>query len=62
TGPQGAQLGAVGVRWNTWTGEPHYDARPHKVSLGVEDQHTIQTINQRHGERNNAFFTIGVPW
>ncbi|HAX0217902.1 TPA: phage receptor [Escherichia coli H061] len=31
-GTQGAQLGGVGVRWNIWTGETHYDAWPHKVS------------------------------
>lgn len=61
-GTQGAQLGGVGVRWNIWTGETHYDARPHKVSLGVEYQHTFKAINQRNGERNNAFLTIGVHW
>ncbi|EPE0174634.1 TPA: hypothetical protein OD882_003873, partial [Escherichia coli] len=56
------QLGGVGVRWNIWTGETHYDAWPHKVSLGVEYQHTFKAINQRNGERNNAFLTIGVHW
>lgn len=61
-GTQGAQLGGVGVRWNIWTGETHYDAWPHKVSLGVEYQHTFKAINQRNGERNNAFLTIGVHW
>ncbi len=35
---------------------------PHKVSLGVEYQHTFKAINQRNGERNNAFLTIGVHW
>ncbi|HAW7710524.1 TPA: phage receptor [Escherichia coli] len=61
-GTQGAQLGGVGVRWNIWTGETHYDAWPHKVSLGVEYQHTFKAINQRNGERNNAFLTIGAHW
>lgn len=61
-GTQGAQLGGVGVRWNIWTGETHYDAWPHKVSLGIEYQHTFKAINQRNGERNNAFLTIGVHW
>ncbi|WP_239512102.1 hypothetical protein, partial [Enterobacter bugandensis] len=37
-------------------------AWPHKVSLGVEYQHTFKAINQRNGERNNAFLTIGVHW
>lgn len=61
-GTQGAQLGGVGVRWNIWTGESHYDAWPHKVSLGVEYQHTFKAINQQTGERNNAFLTLGVHW
>lgn len=43
-GTQGAQLGGVGVRWNIWTGETHYDAWPHKVSLGVEYQHTLRRL------------------
>ncbi|WP_433914415.1 hypothetical protein, partial [Escherichia coli] len=25
-------------------------------------QHTFKAINQRNGERNNAFLTIGVHW
>ncbi|WP_416348200.1 hypothetical protein, partial [Escherichia coli] len=24
--------------------------------------HTFKAINQRNGERNNAFLTIGVHW
>lgn len=59
---RGTQLGGLGVRWNIWTGETHYDAWPHKISLGVEYQHTFKTINQTAGERNNAFVTIGVHW
>ncbi|POT56567.1 phage receptor [Citrobacter amalonaticus] len=59
---QGAQIGGVGVRWNIWSGETHYDAWPHKVSLGVEYQRTFNTINQSSGDRNNAFLTIGVHW
>ncbi|MBM3070623.1 tetratricopeptide repeat protein [Lelliottia sp. RWM.1] len=58
----GSQLGGVGVRWNIWTGQTHYDAWPHKVSLGLEYQHTFKSINQNVGERNNAFLTVGVHW
>jgi adsorption protein A len=55
-------LGGVGVRWNTWSGETHYDAWPHKVSVGVEYQRTFRTVNQSAGERNNLFLTLGVHW
>lgn len=56
------QLGGIGVRWNIWTGETRYNAWPHKISLGLEYQRTFSTINQAPGERNNAFFTLGVHW
>lgn len=59
---RGAQTGGVGVRWNIWTGETRYDAWPHKVSLGLEYQRTLKTVNQHAGERNNAFITLGVHW
>jgi len=59
---EGTQLGGLGVRWNIWTGQTQYDAWPHKVSLGLEYQHTFKAINQDVGERNNAFFTVGVHW
>lgn len=59
---QGAQLGGVGVRWNIWTGQQRYDAWPHKISLGLEYQHTFKAINADSDERNNAFLTVGVHW
>lgn len=59
---QGSQLGGLGVRWNIWTGQTRYDAWPHKVSLGLEYQHTFNAINQDVRERNNTFFTVGVHW
>jgi len=59
---QGTQLGGIGVRWNIWTGQTQYDAWPHKVSLGVEYQHTFKAINQDIDKRNSAFFTVGVHW
>ena len=59
---EGNQLGGIGVRWNIWTGQQRYDAWPHKVSLGLEYQHTFKAINQDAGERNNTFLTVGVHW
>lgn len=59
---EGAQIGGLGVRWNIWMTQTRYDAWPHKVSLGLEYQHTFKTINQDAGERNNAFLTVGVHW
>lgn len=59
---QANQLGGVGVRWNIWTGQSQYNAWPHKVSLGLEYQRTFKAINQEGGDRNNAFFTVGVHW
>lgn len=59
---QGNQLMGIGVRWNIWLGETQYNAWPHKVSLGLEYQHTLNTINQPKGKRGNAFFTLGVNW
>lgn len=56
------QLGGLGVRWNIWTGQTQYDAWPHKISLGLEYQHTFSATNQDVSERNNAFFTVGVHW
>lgn len=59
---RGAQTGGAGIRWNIWTGETRYDAWPHKVSLGLEYQHILNSVNQRSGERNNVFVTLGVHW
>lgn len=59
---QANQLGGIGVRWNIWAGQSQYSAWPHKVSLGLEYQRTFKTINQEGGDRNNAFFTVGVHW
>ncbi|VEJ56545.1 NfrA family protein [Pragia fontium] len=59
---QGAQLAGIGVRWNIWTGESHYDAWQHRMSIGLEYQNTFKGINQHIGERNSAFITLGVHW
>jgi Tetratricopeptide repeat. len=48
---QANQLGGIGVRWNIWSGQTHYDAWPHKVSIGLEYQRTFHTINQDGGEK-----------
>lgn len=62
TSTQGSQLMGMGVRWNIWTGQTNYNAWPHKISVGLEYQHTLNTINQPKAKRNNAFFTLGVSW
>lgn len=59
---RGGEYAGVGVRWNIWSGQTRYDAWPHKVSVGLEYQRTLNTINQNAGERNNAFLTLGVHW
>lgn len=59
---EGTQLGGIGVRWNIWVGQTQYEAWPHKVSLGLEYQHTLKAINQDTDKRNNAFFTVRVHW
>lgn len=58
----GNQLAGLGVRWNIWLGGTHYDAWPHKISLGLEYQRNVKAINYRRGKRDNTFFTLGVSW
>lgn len=59
---KGNQLAGFGARWNIWSGGTHYDAWPSKVSLGLEYQRNIKTINDTSGVRDNTFFTLGVYW
>ena len=59
---RGSQLGGIGVRWNIWAGETHYDAWPHKFSIGTEYQRTFKNVNQRTDKRNGIFITMGIHW
>jgi len=49
----------LGVRWNLWGGQSHYDAYPHKASLGLEFQHAFTTYLN---ERQAVFLTFGGKW
>ncbi|TNV22589.1 tetratricopeptide repeat protein [Buttiauxella sp. B2] len=55
-------LGGVGVRFNTWFGETHYNAYPHKVSVGLEYQHAFSGHNRDMDSRNSLFLTLGARW
>lgn len=55
-------LGGVGVRFNTWFGETHYNAYPHKVSVGLEYQHAFSGHNRDMDSKNNLFLTLGARW
>ncbi|NIF31641.1 tetratricopeptide repeat protein [Enterobacter sp. Cy-643] len=56
------RLGGVGVRYNTWFGETHYDAYPHKASVGLEYQRVFDGRNRDIDSKNSLFLTIGVRW
>ncbi len=51
--------GGVGVRWNIWYGATTYDADPHKLSIGLEFQQTLETYLP---DRNGIFVTLGTRW
>lgn len=55
-------LGGVGVRLNTWFGQTHYDAFPHKASVGLEYQRVFSGHNRDTNSKNNLFLTLGVRW
>jgi hypothetical protein len=35
--------GGIGARWNVWYGGTRYNADPHKLSIGIEYQDTLET-------------------
>jgi len=51
--------GGVGLRWNIWYGATQYDAAPHKISIGAEYQHALETYLP---ERSGFFVTLGTRW
>ncbi|RJT18148.1 bacteriophage N4 adsorption protein A [Buttiauxella izardii] len=55
-------LGGVGVRLNTWFGESHYSAFPHKVSVGLEYQRALSGHNRDTDSQNSLFLTLGARW
>lgn len=52
-------LVGVGLRWNVWSGQRRYDAYPHKLSLGVELQRTLES---RQDTGDGVFLTLGGRW
>lgn len=57
-----ATLEGVGVRLNHWFGETHYEAFPHKASVGLEYQHISGGHHLETDSKNSLFLTLGVRW
>ena len=49
----------AGARWNLWQGGTKYDADPHKFTLGLEYQQTLDTYLP---DKNGVFLNLGVRW
>ena len=49
----------LGVQWNVWCGETHYDAYPHRFSVAIEGQHAFTTYLR---DRNAAFLILRTQW
>ncbi len=49
----------LGLRWNRWYGQTDYDAYRHKVSVGLEWQHALDTYL---ADKNAVFLILGGSW
>jgi adsorption protein A len=49
----------LGVQWNIWFGQTHYDAYPHRFSVAVEGQHAFTSYLR---ERNAVFLIMRAQW
>jgi bacteriophage N4 adsorption protein A len=49
----------LGVQWNLWYGESHYDAYPHRLSVAVEGQHAFTTYLR---DKNAVFLIVRTQW
>jgi adsorption protein A len=49
----------LGLQWNLWYGETHYDAYPHRLSLAVEGQHAFTSYLR---ENNVVFLIVRTQW
>ncbi|WP_158543284.1 NfrA family protein [Dyella psychrodurans] len=49
----------LGVQWNVWYGETHYDAYPHRLSVAIEGQHAFTTYLR---DTNAAFLIVRTQW
>jgi adsorption protein A len=59
TGTDRDVRGGVGARWNVWYGGTRYNADPHKLSIGIEYQDTLETYLP---DRNGIFVSVGTRW
>lgn len=59
TGTDRDVRGGVGARWNVWYGGTRYNADPHKLSIGLEYQDTLDTYLP---DRNGIFLSVGMRW
>jgi len=57
-----AKLEGIGVRLNHWFGETHYEAFPHKASVGLEYQYISSGHHRETDSKNSLFLTLGVRW
>ncbi len=49
----------LGLQWNLWFGETHYDAYPHRLSLALEGQHAFTSYLR---ENNVVFLIVRTQW
>ncbi|HKT28458.1 NfrA family protein [Dyella sp.] len=49
----------LGVQWNVWYGQTHYDAYPHRFSVAVEGQHAFTTYLR---DKNAVFLIMRTQW
>lgn len=49
----------LGLQWNLWYGETHYDAYPHRFSLALEGQHAFTSYLR---ENNVVFLIARTQW
>ena len=49
----------VGVRWNIWGNESHYNAYASKISVGIEFQYALSTYLS---DKTTALITLGGRW
>lgn len=49
----------LGVQWNVWYGETHYDAYPHRFSVAIEGQHAFTSYLR---EKNAVFLIARTAW
>lgn len=49
----------LGVQWNYWFGETHYDAYPHRLTVALEGQHAFTSYLR---ETNVVFLIVRTAW